>query len=139
MNNMKPIKYKAWHKEEKKMYEVMMIDFLGKRLMLGGTEKRQITKQAKLEDVVMLEFTGLKDKNGVDIFEGDLVKSESHEPSVYDIKFIEGGFCATHPNLEGYPTDINHFYPSTGCEIQIVGDIFNNQELISGGAEKNEN
>jgi len=67
------------------------------------------------------QFTGLTDKNGTKIFEGDKIHSEIHNPSVYEIRFIEGGFCAWYEG--GWPIDINHFYPSTGCDIQVIGNI----------------
>ena len=77
------------------------------------------------------QFTGLKDSEGVEIFEGAVVEAHNHEnPSVFQIEFIEGGFCATHPKLLGYPTDINFFYPSNGCAIKVIGNIYENPELL---------
>lgn len=74
------------------------------------------------------QYTGLKDKTGKAIYEGD--KAESHNPSNYLIEFIEGGFCCTHPKLTGYPIDINHFYTSLGCLFEVVGNIYENPELL---------
>lgn len=74
------------------------------------------------------QYTGLKDNKGVEIYDGDIVRSESHNPSYYKIEFIEGGFCATYGNL--YPIDINHFYPSVGCEITVIGNIHDNSKPI---------
>jgi len=77
------------------------------------------------------QFIGLKDKKGKEIFEGDIIKSDSHSnPSEFAIEFIEGGFCATHPTINDNPIDINHFYPSIGCTIEVIGNKFDNPELL---------
>lgn len=82
------------------------------------------------EDYPVMQFAGLWDKRGVEIYEGDIVRAETHEPEYYEIKFLSGAFCATHPSIHGYPIDINHFYPSVGCQIEVVGNIYQHPHLI---------
>lgn len=74
-------------------------------------------------------FTGLLDKNGIEIYEGDVIRTKSHHPEKMEIRFIEGGFCAWWGN-DDYPIDIAHFYDSTGCCLEVIGNIHENPELL---------
>lgn len=75
-------------------------------------------------------YIGLKDKKSKFVFENDIVVAENHiNPNIFQIRFIEGGFCACH-DLLIFPFDINHFYPSTGCMIEVIGNIYANPELL---------
>jgi len=113
------IEFRAW--DGTKMYSSAIV---------AGVSWDMI-RDIPLKDDVIMQFTGLHDRNGKKIFEGDVVRSKSHSPETYVIEFIEGGFCATNPAIEGYPIDINHFYPSTGCDIEVLGNIFETPNLIA--------
>jgi uncharacterized phage protein (TIGR01671 family) len=83
----------------------------------------------EFECIDKLQYTGLKDCKGVEIYKGDVCLSCQHSnPNSFVIEFIEGGFCGTYQG--GYPLDINHFYPSTGCCIEVIGNIHTNPELM---------
>jgi uncharacterized phage protein (TIGR01671 family) len=69
---MREIKFKAWHKERKEMYEVFSLakDYVFKNT-LDGVGTPGVPDNFK--DVVLMQFTGLKDCEGNDIYEGDLL------------------------------------------------------------------
>ena len=81
-------------------------------------------------DAEIMQFTGLLDKNGKEVYEGDIVNCIDTNPAIFEVKFIEGGFCCTSNNI--LPFDINSFYPSTGCRIEVIGNIHENPELMGG-------
>lgn len=74
------------------------------------------------------EYTGLKDKNGVKIFDGDIIKStESEEVAVVQWFEEHSAFMACIPILHdvGY---IGEVEPET---IEVIGNVYDNPELIN--------
>ena len=122
---MRKIAFKAWNKKENKWQHELPCDILGEVILLGAWMDGVPLRD--LNEIIILQFTGLCDKKGKDIYEGDYVKSDNHNPSIYKVEFIEGGFCCTHGDI--YPIDINHFFPSVGCMIEVVGNEFENPEI----------
>lgn len=73
-------------------------------------------------NIVVMQDTGLTDVNGLPIYENDIVQSDIHNPSVFKVEFIEGGFCCTYKDC--YPIDINHFHT-----LEIIGNIFDTPDI----------
>ena len=79
----------------------------------------------------LMQFTGLRDRNGREIYEGDVVEAKSWHPMRYQVEFIEGGFCFTNKRaLSASPIDINMMFSSQGCACSVIGTIHENPELI---------
>lgn len=80
---------------------------------------------------VLMQFTGLKDMNGKEIFEGDLYDRYG---SKFEIIFYEGAFCAlkvgdgdhTASPLNWENDEVDSF----SREVEICGNIYENPELI---------
>jgi uncharacterized phage protein (TIGR01671 family) len=122
------IKFRAWDKVFKKMYhpdgnQPSPIFYLNGCLAI---DQSWVTG-----DFVLLQYTGLKDGEGKEVYEGDIIEAKNFAPERYVVEFIQGAFCLNHPKMKGYAMDINLMYPSTGCMFKIIGNIQENPELLN--------
>lgn len=80
------------------------------------------------------QFTGLHDKNGVRIFEGDVLRTSGEDFITADVGFDEGGYCAGGLFLQSYLWDsVNG---NTRIEAKIIGNIHDHPELLQGGEKQ---
>lgn len=75
------------------------------------------------------QYTGLTDKNGRKIFEGDIVKIPLFKPNTMVIGFIEGAFCLVNKKKE-YVADIHYTHHAGVNQTEVIGNIFDNSELL---------
>ena len=122
-------RYRAWIKEDKEMVDVEEIHFFnGKFDFIGDA----ITWMCKSDDCVLMQSTGLKDKNGKEIFEGDIVRVDGFKNIVVKFGKIEhqendGGVAI----YQGFNLLIEGGYPeAVMSDFEILGNVFENIHLL---------
>ncbi len=118
------IKFRAWDKKENKMFEVSEIIFHGVKGM-DINEKNTLGMDLWhiSENTELMQFTGLKDKNGKEIYEGDINKNDDERKS--EVVFYAGGFYLKFSETE-YKA-IGSFAPFNWL---VIGNIYENPNLL---------
>jgi uncharacterized phage protein (TIGR01671 family) len=147
---MRPIKFRAWDKIDNLMCVVNDWNPTWVSVPVMDEDGGHL-EQRKMDDVVLMEFTGLKDSNGVEIFEGDVVRilytdwgSQQYAPeelqrlSLDDYKkhlskigvvkfYADGRVAEFGLDFGGYSDTI---YEGKHGEKEVIGNIYESPELV---------
>lgn len=120
-------KFRCWD-ERLGLTEVVSIDFFRKKIKINHWEYGN-SNFFPLDEVVLMQSTGLKDKNGVDIFEGDVVEWLGHRGIV---EFVLNNQQTMIIGASGYITDLDY---STDFNSEVIGNIHENPKILEQANE----
>ena len=129
---MRDVKFKAWDKNRKRFIDLngFYIAF-GSMLNIGavyGVTEQGVLNEYTLDEIELIEFTGLKDKDGKgkEIFHKDLIVNQSRNdrgPHIVEWSDKFGGWVGLYGGLEYLIAQELH-------EIELVGNFFENSEML---------
>ncbi|WP_339245870.1 YopX family protein [Paenibacillus sp. FSL R10-2796] len=149
------IKFRAWLKEEKRMLDKVALTWPGSEMIIQWYDSLDDYYAGALSDcserdAEVMQYTGLKDKNGREIYEGDIISEDyfsnvnpnDHSDDEYmddtPRKFIicydskQGRYKAVPPEM--YQKNAGNGgwtgYDVRGYKSDVIGSIFENPELI---------
>lgn len=122
---MRPIKFRAWDKVQDAMVN---FDIYNVPPYVGQTHLEGEKFERKYE---LMQCTGLKDKNGTEIYEGDIVRLQSVDGVDYNaqIVFKDGGFCAIDGAIDNFAVS-RYNLTIFDLEITVIGNIYEHYELL---------
>lgn len=118
---MREIKFRVWDRERKKILQIQRHSFKTNKSMPYGWNIEYVFDG-------LMQYTGIKDKNGTEIYEGDIIKY-SHK-AVGEIRRVVSykyGMFGVNGIMDGTHIPFANILES---EYEVIGNIYENPELI---------
>ena len=124
MNNQE-IKFRCWDEIKKQMYyhNHLILEWSESHIVVNK-KQRQSYDIYKVENPILMQFTGLKDKNGKPIFESDIIQGDEKQSNIV-FWFAEKGMWALDQKDVPYDSlaEFNE-------EMEVIGNIYENGDLF---------
>lgn len=122
---MRPLRFRAWDKKKRKMeYDICRLHFND-----GAIYGILTWEESLIMDFELMQFIGLHDHNGKEIWEGDIVRYTNNEG--YD---VNGSVIWLNEEACFY---LNSFPLWQQTEKEVIGNIFENADLLKGEGNAN--
>ena len=117
------IKFRAYHKERKEIFEIASIDFEEKKVTLSNGIIKLLNVDFKQFE--LSQYTGLKDKNGKEIYEGDIViLNDTEEENRCVVKYKYGSYILIDGDLRENLSNVEDSF------LEVIGNIYENKNLL---------
>ena len=129
---------------ESKTHEIYSLCIHGNHVVVPYNNTVLTIFQNECECIDILQFTGLTDKNGKEIYEGDIVKwNDSSDNECWRFAIVEINpdiqfECSNIPEVDGIQNSISYcfkyasfFYRDTAKFLEVIGNIHDNPELLN--------
>ena len=140
---MMELKFRAWHKPNKIMLDVIAINFSLMQIT-ADIENRKIYPELDhwwketdipFSEIVLMQSTGLKDKSGKEIYEGDIVRWKDLESfddfpidEVLKVEYSDEFMKWITCNKNDLQDDLYDF--TDNRDLEVIGNIYENPELV---------
>ena len=126
-------RFRAWVKILKTMYEaddIMYIDFEEKEICVKALFFEKATRY-NFDDIVLMQSTGFTDKNGKEIFEGDVLKVTNLSSWLEVVSFNKDKamFVSQETKRKVEETPLYDLFNTDIFEVEIIGNIHTHPEL----------
>ncbi|WP_251844255.1 YopX family protein [Enterococcus durans] len=121
-------RYRVWDKQTERMHIVSGIDFNDGLVSSVNIWHEGWPWILEPDEIVLMQSTGLKDKDGVDVYQGDIIRCTRGCP--HEVIWLEeygGTFFGGMPAW--YLSGLSNGYAWTGRE-EVIGNIYENSELL---------
>lgn len=114
---MKPIRFRAWDTHEEVMSRVDYIDFANG--IVGLSNENVKDYEQPIHRVKIMQSTNIFDRNGVEIYEGDIVETPLAKAK-YLVDYVEGSFIGRIEYRE---------YVELYNKLKVIGNIYEDSNL----------
>ena len=136
-------KFRVFDKKYKKIMKVNEINFEKSSVWIesdSGDHENRHTLTRGFDEVILMQSTGVYDKHGVEIFEGDIIQQvHAYDYSILEIetdylepfevkkgKYVQGKWIAKEVELKSHSAITCAF----GSDVKVIGNVHQNSELL---------
>lgn len=127
MNN---LKFRVWDKKLQILGTVSNIDFEFEEVTFYIDDEEELDVSQTFEDVELMQSTELFDKNGVEIFEGDIVQYLDGEYSFVGVVEISAFGIYAKNKYDNYNFEDFSDENTKEADVEVIGNIYENKELL---------